>query len=125
MPHRPVGLLLEDILERIERIRRFVAGLGRDAFVTDLKTVDSVVRNLEVIGEATRRLPEAFRAENPSIPWRRIIGLRHRIVHEYFDVDLALVWEIVQGELPVLEAELRQLKSTHGAARGNKGPAAG
>jgi uncharacterized protein with HEPN domain len=99
--------------------------LGRDTFFTDRKTVDSVVRNLEVIGEATNRLPEDFRDQNPTIPWRRIIGLRHRIVHEYFDVDLALVWEIVQGELPVLEAELRRLKSNLDATRGRKGPTGG
>jgi uncharacterized protein with HEPN domain len=99
--------------------------LGRDTFFTDRKTVDSVVRNLEVIGEATNRLPEDFRDQNPTIPWRRIIGLRHRIVHEYFDVDLALVWEIVQGELPVLEAELRRLKSNLDATRGRKGSTGG
>jgi uncharacterized protein with HEPN domain len=122
MPHRPVGIVLEDILERIERIQRFVAGLGREAFLDDQKTVDSVVRNLEVIGEAANRLPEDFRDQNPSVPWRRIVGLRHRIVHEYFDVDLALVWEVVQGELPALEAEIRRLKSAHDAGPGRKGP---
>lgn len=111
MPRRPVGLLIADMLERIERIRRFVAGLGHEAFLRDQKTIDSVVRNLEVIGEAASRLPKEFRDRNPAVPWRRIVGLRHRIVHEYFDVDLELVWEIVQSELPALERQLRGLMS--------------
>jgi uncharacterized protein with HEPN domain len=71
-----------------------------------------VVRNLEVIGEAASRLPDEFRAQRGGIPWRRIVGLRHRIVHEYFDVDLDLVWTIVRAEMPELKAQLLALKDT-------------
>lgn len=110
MPRRSVALLIADMLERIERIHRFTAGLEREAFLNDEKTIDSVVRNLEVLGEAASRLPEDFRGRNATIPWRKIVGLRHRIVHQYFDVDLELVWEIVQSELPTLEEQLRRLK---------------
>lgn len=81
MSRRPGGLLIEDMLERIQRIERFVADLDREAFLRDEKTIDSVVRNLEVIGEAAGRLPEEFRNRYAAIPWRRIVGLRHRIVH--------------------------------------------
>lgn len=106
MSDRPVGLLLGDMLERIARIRQYVGDMSREAFLRDSKTIDSVVRNLEVIGEAANRLPSDFCARHPEIPWRRIVGLRNRIVHEYFDVDIDLVWEIVDSELPTLESQL-------------------
>jgi len=68
-----------------------------------------VVRNLEIIGEAANRLPDAFRARHSEIEWRKIIGLRHRIVHDYFGVDLALVWEIVVTSAPVLAEQLSRI----------------
>jgi uncharacterized protein with HEPN domain len=81
MSDRPVGVLLEDMLERIDRIARYRQGLDRDAFVQDDKTIDAVVRSLEVIGEAARRLPAEFKARHGEIPWHQIAGLRNRIVH--------------------------------------------
>jgi uncharacterized protein with HEPN domain len=115
MSHRPARLLLDDILERIDRIDRYVADVDRETFLRDGKTSDSVVRNLEVIGEAASRLPEQFRARHAEVPWRRIVGLRNRIIHEYFDVDLELVWEILQTELPGLKAGLRGLLTDAGS----------
>lgn len=109
MSRRPVGVLLQDILLRAERIARHMEGLDRAAFLADDKTSDSVVRNLEVIGEATSRLPSEFRDRHPEVPWRRVIGLRNRVVHEYFDVDLELVWQIVHIELPELRTLLRNV----------------
>lgn len=109
MSRRPVRRLLADILERIERIRLHTAGVSREAFLGDSKTSDSVVRNLEVIGEAASRLPTSFRERHPEIPWTRIVGLRNRVVHAYFDVDLELVWEITRVEMPDLESRLRTL----------------
>lgn len=109
MSRRPVRMLLEDILQRIRRVARFVRGMEREEFLADEKTCDSVVRNLEVIGEAAGRLPAEFRGSHPEVPWRRIIGLRNRVVHAYFDVDLELVWQIVQHELPELEGTLGRI----------------
>jgi uncharacterized protein with HEPN domain len=102
-------MLLEDILNRIARIERHVAGMDQEAFLLDDKTCDSVIRNLEVIGEAANRLPDDVRALQEEVPWRRIVGLRNRIVHEYFDVDLELVWEILRSELPELKTLLLAL----------------
>lgn len=116
MSRRPIALLIDDMLERIQRIERFVGGLEREAFLRDEKTVDSVVRNLEVIGEAASRLPQEFREQHSSIPWSRIVGLRHRIVHEYFDVDLDLVWAIVHAELPPLKEQLGALRDARGTS---------
>lgn len=109
MSRRPGHQLVADILDRIERIEHYIVGYDRVAFLADLKTSDSVVRNLEVIGEAANRLPATFRERCPEIPWARVVGLRNRIVHAYFDVDLELVWKIVQAELPSLKAQLRSL----------------
>jgi uncharacterized protein with HEPN domain len=112
MSGRPVALLLEDIWEATKKIERFMAGLDRDAFLQDDRTVDAVVRNLEIIGEAAGRLPEAFRSTHPDIEWRRIVGLRNRIVHDYFGIDLEIVWAILEQELPGLKEKIRLLRVT-------------
>ena len=101
MSRRATPLLVEDIWEAIEKIQRYVAGLDHDAFIKDDKTIDSVVRNLKIIGEVANRVPEDFRARHTEIEWHRIIGLRNRIVHDYFSIDVEIVWEIVQKDLPV------------------------
>lgn len=110
MSRRPVDLLIEDIWEAIEKIERYVSGLDHDAFVKDEKTVDSVVRNLEIIGEAANRLPADFKAKHRRIEWHKIVGLRHRIVHDYFGIDLEIIWEITQKDLPELKAKLAQIR---------------
>lgn len=115
MSPRPATILLDEMLGAIARIERYVAGLDRAGFISDEKTTDAVVRNLEVIGEAAARLPEDLRAGWPSVPWRRVIGLRNRIVHEYFGVDLEIVWDSAgrsaraadrANEAPVLRSAL-------------------
>ena len=109
MSRRSADLLLADILERVQRIERHVVGMDLQAFVGDEKTTDAVVRSLEVIGEAASRMPSEYRRSHSEIPWRRIIGLRNRVIHAYFEVDLELVWEIVSNELPTLREQIRAL----------------
>jgi uncharacterized protein with HEPN domain len=82
MSRRATSLLVEDIWEAIEKIERYTSGLNHDTFVKDDKTIDSVVRNLEIIGEAANRLTENFTTQHAEIEWRKIIGLRNRIVHD-------------------------------------------
>jgi uncharacterized protein with HEPN domain len=91
MSRRSANLLLADILERAERIERHVADMDLKEFVGDEKTIDAVVRNLEVIGEAASRMPSDYRESHSEIPWRRIVGLRNRVIHAYFEVDLELL----------------------------------
>ena len=110
MSRRAAPLLIEDIREAIEKIERYVAGLNHDAFVKDDKTIDSVVRNLEIIGEAANRIPESVRAQYAGIEWRKLVGLRNRIVHDYFSIDVEIVWEIVQKDLPVFRSKLTQAR---------------
>lgn len=114
MSHRPVHLLIVDIIESIEKIGRYISGLDHAAFVNDEKTVDSVVRNLEVIGEAANRIPESFTAQHSEIELRRIVGLRNRIVHDYFGLDLEIIWEILQHELPVLKVKISAIQINEG-----------
>ena len=91
MPKRNPTLLLEDILAAITKINRYIDGLDQAAFLNDDKTVDAVVRNLEIIGEASRQLPNEFKADYTDVPWHEIAGLRNRIVHDYMGVDLEIV----------------------------------
>ena len=111
MSKRPIPLLLEDMWEAIERVERYTNGVTHETFLHDEKTVDAVVRNLEIIGEAANRLPEEFKGQHPDIVWTQIVGLRHRIVHDYFGIDLTLVWQILQQDLPAFKAQLRQLRA--------------
>jgi uncharacterized protein with HEPN domain len=106
MSRRTIPLLIEDIWEAVEKIERYVSGMNQDAFVKDEKTVDSVVRNLEIIGEAANRLPQTFKTQFPDMEWPKIIGLRHRIVHDYFNIDVEMVWQIIQTDLPVFKSKL-------------------
>jgi len=106
MPKRDVALLLEDVLAAIGKIERYTAGLGREGFLADEKTIDAVVRNLEIIGEAARQVPDDFAAAHPEVPWARIAGLRNRIVHDYFGLDLEIIWQILQVDLPQLKSQL-------------------
>ena len=106
MSKRPAELFVEDIREAIARIERYTAGLDLAGFKADQKAVDAVVRNLEIIGEAARQLPEGFTRRNPQIEWRKIAGLRNRIVHDYFGLDLEMIWQIIRSDLPALSRDL-------------------
>jgi len=109
MSKRDSLLLIEDILTAIKKINRYLANMNRREFLEDDKTVDAVVRNLEIIGEASRQLPEDFKNIYSDIAWQEIAGLRNRIVHAYFGIDLLLIWEIIQNDWPTLETKLKQI----------------
>ena len=92
-------MYLAHILESIDKIERFTAD-GRDRFLRDPMVHDAVVRNLEIIGEAAKRVDEAYRAAHPGIPWRALAGLRDVLIHQYEGVDLERVWTVVERDLP-------------------------
>jgi uncharacterized protein with HEPN domain len=110
MSKRPVGFLVEDIWEAIEKVECYTSNITVKTFLEDSKTADAVVRNLEIIGEAARRLPDDFKVEHSEIEWVKIIGLRHRIVHEYFGVDLDIVWRILKNDLPAFKEKLSSIR---------------
>lgn len=109
MSKRTPTLLIQDMYQCLEKIERYTAGLDRQAFLSDDKTIDAVVRNLEIIGEAVRRLPDDFKSKHKKIPWYRIAGLRNRIVHDYFGLDLEIVWHIISSDLQDLKTSLEEL----------------
>lgn len=95
-------------LTAIEDIAEFTRQ-GESAFYADKKTQAAVVRNLEIIGEAAKRVSAELKVANPSVPWRSIGGMHDRLIHGYFGVDLAIVWEVVRSDLPKLGAEIRAM----------------
>jgi uncharacterized protein with HEPN domain len=109
MSKRTPELLIEDVLEAAKKIRAYTKGLSLDKFVHDEKTIDAVIRNFEIIGEASNRLPDEYRAKHPEIEWDRIIGFRNRIVHDYFGIDHSIVWNIIQKYIPDLIKALGSL----------------
>ncbi len=109
MSERDIILLLQDILDSAEKIRKYVDGCDYQDFLDDDKTIDAVVRNFEVIGEAGNRIDPDFRNSNPEIEWNRIRGLRNRLVHDYFGIDYEIVWSIIQNDLDYLISGIRLL----------------
>jgi uncharacterized protein with HEPN domain len=107
--HRDHRLFLDDILEARSKIRAYIAELDYAAFAKDIKTQDAVVRNLEIIGEAAGRLPDSVKAGSPEIEWRKIVGLRNILAHEYFGVSIPVVWDLIQSKLDTLETSCRTL----------------
>ncbi len=95
MSKRDTLLLLDDMLQSAQKIKRYIKDLNYNSFLEDDKTIDAVVRNFEIIGEAANRIDPDFRDKNPEIEWKRIRGFRNRIVHDYFGIDYEIVWSIV------------------------------
>jgi len=109
MSNRPVDLLLNDIRQAIDKIEEYTKELSFDAFSEDSKSVDAVARNFEIIGEAANRLPDEFKEKHSEVEWYKVVGLRHRIVHEYFGIDLQIIWQILNNDLPKLRGTLSQI----------------
>lgn len=105
---------VEDMIYAAEKIERFVEGMDRDTFVADEKTVDAVLRNREVIGEASELIPEDRRKNHPDIPWSEMAGMRDKLIHGYATVDFEIVWTTVVEDLPGLRAQLIELKKDLG-----------
>ncbi len=106
---RKDGDFIGDILEAMERISLYIKDLTCQKFLEDRKTQDAVVRNFEIIGEAAKNLSSDFKAQNASVPWKKISGLRDKLIHFYFGVDNKIVWSIAKKELPHLYKTIRSL----------------
>ena len=109
MSKRDPQLLVSDMLEAARKILEYTEGLSLDDFIADSKTVDAVARNFVIVGEASTRLPSEFKSKNDNIPWRKISGLRNRIIHDYFGIDYEVVWNIRTVFLPELIEKLEKL----------------
>jgi len=111
MSKREVRLFLSEMLESVEKIERYTAGLSFEDFERQEMVVDAVVRNLEIIGEAAKHIPDNLREQYQTLEWSRVVGFRNIVIHEYFDVDLEIVWTIATQRLPDLKVVLQQMLS--------------
>ena len=109
MSSRAPELLIGDIMESANKIIDYIGDLSFEAFCADSKTFDAVIRNFEIIGEASGRLPDDFKQSHPQIDWHRIRGFRNRIVHDYMGIDYEIVWEIKTHFLPGLILKISQI----------------
>jgi len=113
VPRRDWSMRVRDILEAIDRIGLYVAGMSKEQFIADQRTIDAVVRNLIVLGEAAKHVPADVVARSSTIPWPDMAGMRDVVVHEYFGVSLDILWETVLTDLPPLAPLLRKLLDDH------------
>jgi uncharacterized protein with HEPN domain len=99
---------LRHILEAIDKIEGYVAGFGYETFSQENKTIDAVVRELEIIGEAASNISDTFKKRHPEIPLQEAVDMRNRLIHEYFGVNLKIVWTTVVEDLPKLKTALEE-----------------
>lgn len=111
MKKRP-EVFIEHMLEAIERIEAYTARMKKDFFLQDGKTQDAVIRQFEVLGEAARRISPSAVADSP-IPWKAIVGLRNKLIHDYLGIDVEMVWKTAKQEAPRLKAYLRSIQRDH------------
>jgi uncharacterized protein with HEPN domain len=113
---RDPGLYVDDMLEAIRRIASYTDGIDRPSFAQDPKTVDAVVRNLEILGEAAKCVPEELRRKAAEIDWRKVTGMRDVLAHAYFRIDLDILWDAATVKAPALMEPLRRLLADLGPA---------
>lgn len=102
------GVYLAHMRDALHRVRAYTVD-GRNAFMADPKTQDAVLRSFEVVGEAAKRVSASTRDRAPSVPWRSVAGLRDKLIHHYFGVNLEIVWNVVERDVPALVVEIERL----------------
>jgi uncharacterized protein with HEPN domain len=109
MSKRKPDVYLQDILESIGFIQRFLEGISEDEFYKNVEKQDAVLRRLEIIGEAVKHLPDEIREDHPDIPWRQIAGMRDILIHEYFGITLEMVWVVATEDILDLKAKAEEI----------------
>jgi uncharacterized protein with HEPN domain len=113
---------LDDIRRSCEKVLRYTAGMTFEEFVADEKTFDAVLRNLAIIGEAVKQVPQDFRDQHPDLEWRKIARFRDIVIHHYFAVDEQIVWDVVRNKVPELLDQLLQIPRTEAPGDGSSQP---
>ncbi len=106
---RSYKLFISDIMDAITKIENYIEDLDYDSFAQSNMVIDAVVRNLEIIGEAARNIPNDAKERYPDIPWKRMVGLRNIVIHEYFGVDLDNVWKIIKENIPEVKPDIMKI----------------
>lgn len=106
---RSIKLYIDDINTAVEKVERYVEGMSFEDFLTDEKTVDSIVRNFEILGEAAKNIPEEVKIKYSDVPWNEMIGMRNKIIHEYFGVDHNILWKTIKDDLPQLKPKIKEI----------------
>ncbi len=109
MYERKWKLFIEDILESIELIEKYVENLEFEDFIKDRKTIDAVLRNFTIIGEASKNIPDHIKDKYPNVDWKGMAGFRNRIVHAYFEISPRIVWYIIRNELIPLKQQMKEI----------------
>ena len=104
---RDYRLYIQDVLDSIKKIQIYTKGVSKDKFTNNSLIVDAVARNLEIIGEASKRIPIDIKRQVPDIPWKKIVGLRNMLIHEYSGIDKEIIWDILENKLDVLASSLK------------------
>jgi len=106
---RDISLYIKDILQNMSDAEEFIQGFSYDQFASDKKTLNAVMRSMEVIGEAAKKVPDEIRAEYPSVPWKEMAGMRDKHIHFYFGVDREAVWLVVKDRIPIIKPLIGQI----------------
>jgi len=115
---REPKVYLNDILEALQKIKNYTEGLNFNKFSEDSRTQDATIRNFEIIGEATKKIPQKIKRKYPQIPWREMSGMRDKLIHEYFGVNRKVLWKTIKEDLPPLEPLIKKvLKEMEGGTK--------
>lgn len=106
---RNMTLYVKDIVQNMEDAEEFIQGFSYEAFVSDKKTLNAVVRAIEVIGEAVKNIPDSIRSKYPNVPWKEMAGMRDKLIHFYFGVDQEAVWVVVKERIPEIKPIFKQI----------------
>jgi len=113
MKERDYGDFVQDILDSINDVENFIDGMEFEDFIKDKKTIYSVVRAIEIMGEAAKNVPEQVRKKYPDVPWKPIAGMRDKLIHGYFGVDLEILWETAKDDVPQLKTSISKVTESY------------
>ena len=109
MSKRGIRLYIEDVRDSIYKIEKYTKDLDFNTFVKDAKTIDAVVRNLSIIGEAVKNFPDELKSKYPQVPWKEIVGTRNKAIHEYFGIDEDILWKTIKEDLPPFKKQISEI----------------
>ncbi|OHB76849.1 MAG: hypothetical protein A2Z25_22685 [Planctomycetes bacterium RBG_16_55_9] len=109
MKDREIRDYINDLIEACEDILAFTEGMSYSDFINDKRTINAVVRSLEVIGEATKKLPVSLKDHYPKVPWKQMAGMRDKLIHEYFGIDKQMVWKVVKEHIGDLLLQTKEI----------------